>query len=267
MMEVRMKRSDMRHATGLLPALIAAALLCGPAAAQAPEPGRVLKAMTDHVASLKAISLAFESDIEVVTPELEKIQFTSSGRLVLNRPNKVRVSRTGGYTDVEVVFDGTTATVSGRNLNAYAQLQAPGTTAQLVDAIRQGGVVDLPGADLLAEDAFEALMTDVYEAKHVGRGVIDGVECEHLAFRAREVDWQIWIEHGAKPIPRKYVITSKTMAGAPQYTLRIRDWRTDAEVAADTFVFQPAAGAKKVDLTGLAGIDEVPEGMRMGEKK
>src|ERR1039458_8809958 len=29
----------------------------------------------------------------------------------------------------------------------------------------------------------------------------DGVECEHLAFRNNDVDWQIWIQLGSRPIP------------------------------------------------------------------
>jgi len=55
--------------------------------------------------------------------------------------------------------------------------------------------------------------------------VVDGFECEHLAFRNDDTDWQIWIQVGDAPIPRKYVITSKTEEGAPQYTLVIRDWK------------------------------------------
>ena len=39
---------------------------------------------------------------------------------------------------------------------------------------------------------------NVIDAKHIGRGVIDGVECEHLAFRNLDTDWQIWIEAGAR---------------------------------------------------------------------
>jgi hypothetical protein len=103
-------------------------------------------------------------------------------------------------------------------------------------------------------------MADVIDAKHIGQGVIDGVECEHLAFRTPDIDWQLWVEIGARPIPRKYIITSKTMAGAPQYTLRIKDWRTDAQVAADAFTFQPPADARKVELVALREIDEVPPG-------
>ena len=82
------------------------------------------------------------------------------------------------------------------------------------------------------------MMADVVEAAVIGKGVIDGVECDHLAFRNMETDWQIWIETGAKPIPRKYVITSKGIAEAPQYTLRIKDWKTDA-IADAAFAFKP----------------------------
>jgi len=127
-----------------------------------------------------------------------------------------------------------------------------------------------PGADLLFSRAYDVLMADVVEAKHVGVGIIDGVECEHLAFRNMDTDWQIWVEIGASPIPRKYVITSKALAGAPQYTLRIKEWRTD--VPADVFAFKPSQGARKVALADLLDIDEIPQGavtaaVTTGEKK
>jgi hypothetical protein len=96
----------------------------------------------------------------------------------------------------------------------------------------------MPGTDLLLTHAYDEMMADVLDAKHIGQGVVDGVECEHLAFRGVDTDWQIWIEAGARPIPRKYVITSKALAGAPQYTLRIKDWNTDAIPDADAFAFK-----------------------------
>ena len=53
---------------------------------------------------------------------------------------------------------------------------------------RQGATtklgVDMPSADLPVEDSFNAPASDVIDGKRVGRGVIDGVDCEHLASRA-----------------------------------------------------------------------------------
>jgi len=132
-------------------------------------------------------------------------------------------------------------------------------------AATSGRARALATGDLLLSRSFDEMMADVIDAKDVGRGVIDGVECEHLAFRNTDTDWQIWIELGARPIPHKYVITTKATTGMPQYTLRIKEWRSD--VAADAFAFKSAEGAKKVGLEALADTDEVPPGTVTGEKK
>jgi hypothetical protein len=125
----------------------------------------------------------------------------------------------------------------------------------------------MPGADLLLSSVYDELTAGVVDAKHIGQGVIDGVECEHLAFRSPDLDWQLWVEIGARPIPRKYVISSKHVAGAPQYTLRIKEWKTDVPVAADAFAFKPPADAKRVELVALTDIDEIPAGQVTGGKK
>jgi len=151
----------------------------------------------------------------------------------------------------------------------WRQADAPGTVDQLVDAIqaRVGGA--MPGTDLLLSDAYDVLTSDVIEGHHVGQGVVDGVECEHLAFRGHDTDWQIWIQTGAQPIPRKYVITSKTLSGAPQYTLRIKEWKTDPIKDADAFAFKAPEGATKVGLDSdvMMEFDEIPPGTATGAKK
>ena len=237
--------------------------------ARADDAAKFLKAMTDYTAAQKSISATFDSDIEVVTPELEKIQFTSSGKLQLTRPDKLRISRTGGYADVQLVYDGKTVSIYGNNARAYAQADLAGTIDQLVDLIQAKSGAAMPGTDLLLSHAYDALMSDVILASHIGQGVIDGVECEHLAFRGVDSDWQIWIESGARPIPRKYVITSKTVVGAPQYTLKIKNWTTDENADVDAFVFRPPAGVTKVDLDSgtMAEFDELPPGTPPGVKK
>jgi hypothetical protein len=240
--------------------------LVSQASAENGDAEKLLKGMADYVASQKTLAVTFDSDIEVITSNLQKIQFTSSGQVQLSRPDKLRATRTGGYRDVEIVFDGKTLTVNNKDGKDYAQIEAAGTAEELIDVLREKHGVVAPGADLLLSNVFNIMMTDVVEAAVIGKGVIDGVECDHLAFRNMETDWQIWIESGAKPIPRKYVITSKGIAEAPQYTLRIKDWKSD--VAADAFAFKPDPSFKKIALGDLSDIDEVPQGTtKTGVKK
>lgn len=247
----------------------AAVALLATNSARADDAALILKSMADYLGSQKTLSASFDSSIEIITPQLEKIQFTSSGQLTMSRPDKLRVRRTGGYADVELVYDGKTISIYGNNAKSYVQAEVPGTLDEMIDAVQARSGVGLPGTDLLLSHAYDELMATTVDGEHIGVGVVDGVECEHLAFRTPDTDWQIWIEAGAKPVPRKYVITSKAVAGGPQYTLQIKDWKTDSFADPDTFVFKPPAGATKVDLdsAAMAELDELPPGAPQGAKK
>ncbi len=137
------------------------------AQAQDSEARKILKAMSDYVTSQQTLSLTFDTDIEVITPDLQKIQFTSSGKLQLSRPDKLRVTRTGGYADVEMVFDGSTLSVLGKNINAFTQLDAPGSVDQLIDRLRTGSGIGAPGADLILSNVYDVLSEDIIDAKYI----------------------------------------------------------------------------------------------------
>ena len=246
--------------------LLAVTLAAAPAHTQAQESDAkaILKAMSDYVGSQKTIQLAFDSDIEVITPQLEKIQFTNSGEALLSRPNKLRAHRVGGYADVALYFDGKTVSIYGKHVNGYAQFEAPGTVDDLIHTLRQGHGIALPGADLLLSNSYDLLVAGVQEAKYIGRGVIDGVMCEHLAFRNFDTDWQIWVEVGERPIPRKLVVTSKTMNSAPQYSLRVKKWETGIEASSDGFAFTPPTDAQILDPNSLIELDELPPSAPQG---
>jgi hypothetical protein len=248
----------------------ATAIVGAPTSAAWAEDGEakaILKAMTDYVSRQENLSLKYDTDIEVVTPAVEKIQFSASGDVTMSRPNKFRISRAGGYADIELVSDGSSVTIHDRSGNRFAQVPGGGAFDEVVDRLRSDASLELPGADLLLSKSYEELMAGVLEAKHIGRGVVEGVECEHLAFRNLETDWQIWVEVGEKPVPRKYVITSKAVGAAPQYTLRLRDWKTGVAPAPDAFAFKPPAGSTGVSITLLDDIDEIPAGVVPGGAK
>jgi hypothetical protein len=237
-----------------------------PATAGEDDAHALLKAMSDFLAGQKILSFSYQSSLEAVTPDFEKLQFVSSGTANLTRPDKLRVSRTGGFADVDVGFDGTTLTIHGKNLDAYASIEAKGSLDDLLERLVDAGV-EAPGADLLSENVFDLLMSDVVDAKHISSAFVDGVECEYLTFRTPEIDWQIWIEAGAKPIPRRYVITSKHVGQAPQYTLEIRDFRSGPDVPNVSYKIDMPAGARKVDLSELQFLDELPAPTLPGDRK
>jgi hypothetical protein len=212
------------------------------------------------VSALDAVSLDYSAELEAVTTKGIKLQFPASGQMLIDRPNRFRVTRKGGHSDIELVSDGKSVTLYGRKANAYAQKEAPESFDAFVNKAREERGVELPGADLLLTNVYEELTEPVTEAMYLGTGIVDGVECDHLAFRTPEVDWQIWVATGDKPHPCKYVVTSKWTTGSPQYQLRIRNWDDSPKVADDEFGFTPPDGAKEVDLSDISA-EVLPEPM------
>lgn len=226
-----------------------------------------LKNMSDYMSAQKNIAFKYDTILEVVTKDKQRLALAGSGTVVINRPDKIRSTRSSGFLDVEMLFDGKTLTLLGKNKNIYAQTEVPGTLDHLLDVLRDKYNRPLPGADLFMSNPQDQLMAGVYDIKDLGSGVIGGVECDHLAFRKKKVDWQIWIAQGDQPYPCRYVITSKLIAGTPQYSIQLSDWKSGDGVAPDDFAFSNPTNAKKIELKDLPNAEDLPGNFMRGKTK
>lgn len=231
------------------------------AAADAP-----LRAMSEYVAGLDQFSLHTTGSLEVVLTDGQKLEFPFDSEVWVDRPAQLRSDRVVGDDRLQFYYDGQTFTLYSKKAGFYAQHAAPATLDEAIVAMHQQLDLDAPAADLLSDDPYAALTEDVVSGYRVGIAEIEGVRCHHLAFRGNEVDWQIWIEDGPQPRPRRFVITSKQMQGAPQFSVQLSKWDTTPKLRDKFFAFKPPAGAQKIEfLTPGAGtpkqtLNELPEG-------
>ena len=228
-------------------------LLASSSAVQADEAQAkvLLKKMSDYMASQKAFTFKYDSILGAVTEDGQSLQLASSGKLKLHRPDKVYASRAGGFVDLETYFDGTSLTILDKNDNLYTQLPVTGSIDNLIGEMITKYDMPLPAGDLLATDSYDALMADVIDVKDLGSGVIDGVECDYIALRKPDTDLQIWVAHGDKPYPCRFVITSKDVVGQPSYSVQLTNWKTHKSLADWDFGFKNKSEAKKVELQDL----------------
>jgi hypothetical protein len=99
-----MRRRDLNmNAKRLLTVLFATVALTAPAAAVENEATKAFKAMSDFLVAQQTLSADFDANLEIVTADLQKVGFASSGALTAARPDKVRMTRKGGIADVELV--------------------------------------------------------------------------------------------------------------------------------------------------------------------
>ncbi len=222
-----------------------------------PKATEVLQAMSDYLEGLPAFSVNADVDFEVVARTGQKLQLSSYASLTMQRPNGFYIQRRGVFADAEIFFNGTTLTLFGKQLNAYAQRPVNGTIDDAIRVFESESGIPAPGADFMFADPYAVMSDGVTSSLYLGTAYVNGIEAHHLAFREAEVDWQIWVQTGDTPLPLKYVITTKWVTGAPQYELRMRDWNTNPQIASDRFTFTAPAGASQLDSLPASAIDSL----------
>ena len=214
----------------------------------APEAKQILKASTDFLSSQQRFTADTRNTLEIVLKSGQKIEFNSTGHQSVQRPDKLRSERTGDLVEQLFVYDGKSLTLYQPQEKVYAQVAAPATLEEMLDFARIKYDVVAPFGDMLFKNAYDILMDGVTEGIVVGQAVIEGVVCDHLAFRAEFVDWQIWIQQGAQPLPRRIVVTTLDLPNAPQFAATVTRWNLEPSFDAQTFTFTPQAGMKQIEL-------------------
>ena len=254
-----MLKLPIRHGTAAA-AACSLVLLAGPATAAEgldPAADEILRSMSVFLAAQKAFSVSADISTEIITRDGQKLQFNAQSDLVMQRPGQFYAHRRGRFADLETFFDGRQLTLYGKTLGVYVQLDAPDTLDGAIDEIEAGGGPGLPASDLLLSDPYPALASGVTSSGYYGRGFVDGVECHHIAFREADVDWQLWVKVGDQPLPMKYVITTKWITGAPQFSVRLGDWNLKPAIKAGRFTFVPPADAVRVEVLPVDETGEV----------
>ena len=224
-----------------------------------PQAEKLLRRMSDYLANRQQFTVKAESTLEVVLTSGQKIQFDSPATLMVSRPNKLRAHRKGDIANQEFFYDGKTLTLYNPSENVYAATAAPPTIDETLDFAREKLDIIAPASELLYKNAAEKMLKESSSGFVVGPSVVGGVKCTHLAFRGSEVDWQIWIEDGDKPLPRKFILTSKKVAGEPQFTVLIRNWDVAPKLTNQEFSFTPPKGAKKIEFLQLTAEAPKPK--------
>ena len=84
---------------------------------------------------------------------------------------------------------------------------------------------------------------------YVGQSKIRGVLCHHLSFDGDNVQLQVWIDAGDKPLPQKVVLTHKNLPGSPQWTAYLSDWNFSPQLTKTCLPLPPLRGPKRSSLS------------------
>jgi hypothetical protein len=203
--------------------------------------------MGAYLRALKVFGLRSETTTDEVLDNGQKVQFGATVDYLVRKPNGMRAEVVSDRKRRQYFYDGKTVTVYGPTNRYYASAAAPPTITELLQFLDQKYDVDLPLADLFLWGTDKDGLDDIKSAINVGPSRIGGVECDHYVFRQADVDWQIWIERGKTPLPRKLVITTTSEPTQPQYVAVLK-WDLKPKLDNKSFTFAPPKGAQKIVL-------------------
>jgi hypothetical protein len=218
----------------------------------------VLRKMAKLLAGTKRFTLEAEETFDAEFAHAYRIQLTNVRTLSVERPSRFVTSATGDTLHRASWYDGRSLTVLNKERNVYAIVEMPGSIDAVLDKLAADYQLVLPLSDFLYSDPYQTLMEGVLYGKYLGIHQAGGAACHHLTFGQDGVAWQLWIDAGEQPWPRKLAIAYWEDASVPQYQATFRRWIPDPQLDDAGFRFAPPAGAKQVDPLELVAAGELP---------
>lgn len=214
---------------------------------KAAEAKALLMRMADRLATAQSFSVDMQAGFDVVQASGQKIEFSESRQILLNRPDDVRVEtvRSDGTTQ-EILFDGKQLVFFDRGANVFSRLDRTGSVDQLIGHLVYDLDTPVPLSALLVTKLSALLGDVVQEVAVVERTTLAGQPAIHLAARTPDVDFQVWTTLGDQPVPLRIVITYKNDRGQPQFWANLGAWNFSPALDVQSFVFVPPAGAEQV---------------------
>ena len=215
-----------------------------------PRADELVKQMSDLLASTKSFALEAEEIYDEVPEQTPRTQLTNRRHVALRRPDRMVGDASGDAINRSFLYDGKTLSFVDKEENTYATVPVPPTIDGTLDAIFERTGMVIPLADFDYEDVYARLMESVQRGVYLGIHHVGDVACHHLSFEQETIDWQLWIDAGELPLPRKLVIAYKTEDEVPQYSVTIGKWNLNADVPEELFRFEPPEGASPMEFPG-----------------
>ena len=223
-----------------------------PAMAEAPsidpKAAEILKQMSGYMQSLGRFSVHTEVTREVIFPSGLTVDSLRATDLRVERPDHLRADIVSAKRNVQVYYNGKSVTLYSPVEKLWAERPASGTIGEVIRRGEQEYALDLPASDFLAKDPHQLMAEKARIGAYVGRSLVRGVMAHQLAFRGKDVDWQVWVQEGDRPLPLRLVIVDRAVKGLPRYELTLTEWDTAPQFEEAMFNFTPPEGAARITV-------------------
>ena len=208
----------------------------------------------DFLADQMQFRFVADISFDVLQRDGRMLEFGSRREITIRRPDRFRMRevRRDGESRT-VTFDGSAISIDLPWHQAFVQIERPGTLYAALDHLMTDLGAPVPLANLLSENLAAPLENQIASGYYVKTEELAGRSCEHLTFRLPDVDVQLWVEEGDRPLIARIVISYKHAEGNPQFRATLRDWDLGIDTPDSLFHFEPATGSERLSVGSLRG--------------
>jgi len=228
-----------------------ATLSANPAPVIDAQAREVLDAACDELSSAKTLTYHSEIVFDSVLPSHVKLQYSAAMDTTIRRPDHLAISYRSDLGAKAIWYNGKTVTILDPAHRVYASVDAPGSIDSMFTQMAEERNLSIPLEGLDFNDPCARAYRDIQRAKYVGINDVGGVDCDHLAFIQQEADWQLWVDHSKRALPRKIVVTYKTLPSQPQWAAVFSNWRFNRKLPASLFQPKIPKGVIKISFIGI----------------
>jgi len=183
-------------------------------------------------------------------PNGELLHIAHKTKTVFRRPDRLFVEVTGDDGTIKIFYNGTAIVLYGVEEKKYASIPVAGDIFKALDAVEQATGTDFPLADLLSDDPGRSVLSGVTSGGQVGMAMIDGVRCRHFFFvqAADDLEFELWLEDNDQSLPRRFVVTYRSLPGRPNFVAELSDWDFAIQTPDGEFEFNPPPGVTRAEL-------------------
>jgi len=212
----------------------------------------ILKKANDFLVQAQHFSVTVVNDYDSVQQDSGvKIEYGATRKYTIRRPDRARIDTDQrGGNQRGFFFNGKEIGVFDSDQKVYATAEHPGTLDEAFKYFVDQLEMPLPLSQIFSS-TLPGLLDSTPFLRYVDAQTIVGVPCDHLAGRRKNVDFQVWIAQGDKPLFQRLVITYKFAVGEPQYRAQFSDWNFSPDVADSLFAFTPPEGLEKIPFAPL----------------
>jgi hypothetical protein len=219
---------------------------------------KYMRAACENLKTQQAFSVHAEGTLEEIFRSGRRVQHSRGITLTFKRPDRLRAEVEFDKGRREFYYDGKTVAITDVDAKVYGRFDAPSTAEEMLDDAMVRFGVEMPLADLVSAEPCGALANVVERGWYLGKHYFAGSYYHHMLFSSPDVDAQVWVSDGDKPLFRKLVLTYKSEPGEPQYGVALSDWNFAPALEEATFTFTPPADVHQIEFV-VAAETPAPE--------